>query len=53
MKEKKTNVIKFNFKRNYDFPPELLIDGFHDQLKIITETKLLGGILTSGFKMGS
>ena len=41
IKEKKTNVIKFNFTRNYDFPPELFIDGFQDQLKFITETKLL------------
>ena len=44
------NVIKFNFTRNYDFPPELFIDGFQDQLKVITETKLLGVILTSDLK---
>ena len=50
IKEKKTNVIKFNFTRNYDFPPELFIDGFQDQLKVITETKLLGVILTSDLK---
>ena len=50
VKEKKTNVIKFNFSKANDFPPELNIEGFKDQLKVINETKLLGVILTSDLK---
>ena len=50
IKEKKSNVMKFNFSRNYDFPPELVISGFNDQLEVIRETKLLGIILTDDLK---
>ena len=50
IKEKKTNVIKFNFSRNNDFPPELAIGGFSNQLEVISETKLLGIILTNDLK---
>lgn len=34
--------MKFNFSRHYDFPPELTIGGFSNQLDVIKETKLLG-----------
>ena len=50
IKEKKTNVMKFNFSKTNDFPPELYIDGFKEQLHVITETKLLGVLLTPDLK---
>ena len=50
IKEKKTNIMKFNFSKNHDFPPEVDINGFNDNLKVITETKLLGIILTNDLK---
>ena len=50
IKEKKTNVIKFNFSRCHDFPPELSINGFNEQLEVITETKLLGVIISSDLR---
>ena len=46
IKEKKTNLMKFNFSRTNDFPPELVIDGFNEKFEVVTETKLLGLILT-------
>ena len=42
--------MKFNVARSHDFPPELVIDGFHNNLEVITETKLLGVIVTSNLK---
>ena len=53
IKETKTNVMKFNFSRNYDFSPELAIDGLNDQLGVISETKLLGIVLTNDLKWGA
>ena len=50
IKEKKTNVMKFNFSRSYDFPPELSIDGFTEKLEVVNRTKLLGVMLTSDLK---
>ena len=50
IKEKKTNVMTFNFSRSQDFPPELAISGFNDQIEVISETKLLGIILTNDLK---
>ena len=46
IKEKKTNLMKFNFSLNYDFPPELTLKGFIDHVDIVKETRLLGVILT-------
>ena len=42
--------MKFNFYRTLDFPPQLVIKGFNDQIKVISETKLLGIILTNDLK---
>ena len=42
--------MKFNFARDTDFPPELVINGFKDQIEVIHETKLLGIILTEDLK---
>ena len=53
IKEKKTNVMKFNFSRNYDFPPELVISGFDNQIEVVSETKLLGVILSDNLKWGA
>ena len=53
IKEKKTNVFKFNFSRIYDFPPELNIEGFTEKLKVIKETKLLGVMLSDDLKWAS
>ena len=50
IKEKKSNLMKFNFSRNYDFPPEFTIDGFDNELEVIKETKLLGVMLTDNLK---
>ena len=50
IKESKTNLIKFTFTRKYDFPPELVIRGFNDQLAVVRETKLLGIIITCDLK---
>ena len=50
IKEKKTNLMKFNFAKNYDFPPELSIGGFSNQLEVIRETKLLGVIITDDLR---
>ena len=36
-----------------DFPPELKIEGFKENLKVIKETKLLGIILTDDLKWGA
>ena len=53
IKERKTNVIKFNFSRTQDFPTELTINGFNDNVQEITKTKLLGVMITSDLKWGS
>ena len=53
IKEKKSNVMKFNFSRSYDFPPELLIDGFNEKLNVINETRLLGVIISNDLKWGA
>jgi hypothetical protein len=50
IKEKKSNVMKFNFSKSYDFPPELAISGFKQQLEVTNETRLLGVIITSDLK---
>ena len=42
--------MKFNFSRTQDFPPELKIKGFNDQVEVIGETKLLGIILSDDLK---
>ena len=42
IKEKKTNVMKFNFSRHYDFPPELTIGGFSNQLPQSRKQNYLG-----------
>ena len=46
-------MIKFNFSRIYDFPPELNIEGFTEKLKVIKETKLLGVMLSDDLKWAS
>ena len=53
IKEKKTNIMKFNCSRSNDFPPELVVQGFGDQLQVVKEAKLLGIILTSDLKWGA
>ena len=50
IKEKKTNIMKFNFSRNYDFPPELTIEGFSNKLEVVKETKLLGVMITDDLR---
>ena len=50
IKGKKTNLMKFNFKQSYDFPAEINIEGFQNQLSIIHETKLLGIIISEDLK---
>ena len=50
IKEKKTTVMKFNFSRTNDFPPELLVNGFENLVQVVNEAKLLGIILTSDLR---
>ena len=50
IKEKKTNIMKFNFSINWDFPPEVYIPGFKDQIMVISETRLLGLVITDDLK---
>ena len=45
--------MKFNFSKSMDFPPELQIEGFKENLKVIKETKLLGIVLTDDLKWGA
>ena len=50
IKERKTNVIKFNFSRTQDFPPELGIPGFNNNIEVIKETKLLEVMISDDLK---
>ena len=50
IKEKKTNLMKFNFTKIHDFPPELQIGGFKNDLEVVSETKLLGIVVTNDLK---
>ena len=50
IKESKTQVMKFNFTRNADFPPELMIEGFQNNLKEVEKSKLLGIIISNDLK---
>ena len=34
IKEKKTDIMKFNFSTSIDFPPEFSINGFHENLMV-------------------
>ena len=46
-------MMKFNFSRNHDFPPELSIDGCKENLHVIKETKLFEVMLTDYLKWAS
>ena len=50
IKEKKTQVMKFNFARNSDFPPGLEIENFENMVEVTTDAKLLGVIITNDLK---
>ena len=50
IKETKTNVMKFNTATNHDFPPELDIEGFGNNLEVVTEAKLFGVTVTNDLK---
>ena len=50
IKERKTNVMKFNVSRTHDFPPELEIEGFKDKLQTASQKKLLGVFFSSDLK---
>ena len=53
IKEQKTNVMKFSVAKNHDFPPELSVNGFSRNIKVVTETKLLGIMITNDLKWAS
>ena len=53
IKERKTNVIKFKFSRTQDFPPELDIPGFNNNIEVIKESKLLGFMISDYLKWNS
>jgi hypothetical protein len=46
-------VIKFNFSRTQDFPPELGITGFNNNIEVIKETQLLGVMISDDLKWNS
>ena len=50
IKESKTQLMKFNFTRNMDFPPEILVDGFKNNLQVVDKAKLLGVVITGDLK---
>ena len=50
IKEKKTELMKFNFSTSNDFPPEFKIAGFAENIEVKKETKLLGVVLTTDLK---
>ena len=50
IKESKTEIKKFNFCTSLDFPPELIVDGFKELVKVTKETKLPGIIVTEDLK---
>ena len=50
IKESKTQIMKFNFTRNSDFPPELIIDGFQNNLQVVEKSKLLGIVISNDLK---
>ena len=47
----KTKIISFNFTRNFQFEPELSLDG--KKLDVVNETKLLGLVVTSNCRWES
>ena len=50
IKESKTQLMKFNITRNMDFPPEILVDGFKNNLQVVEKAKLLGVVITNDLK---
>ena len=50
IKEKKTNIMKFNFSKKKNFPPQLNVKVFNEQLAVISETKLLGIVISNDLK---
>ena len=50
IKESKTQIMKFNFSKLNDFPPEFEIKEFNNILDVTRETKLLGIIMTDDLK---
>ena len=42
IRERKTQITKFNFNQNLDFPSELIVNGFKENLAVVKETKLFG-----------
>ena len=50
VKEKKTQIMKINFSRSLDFPVELRMNGFKNNIEVITETKLLGIVISNNLK---
>ena len=50
IKEKKTNIMKFCNSRNSDFPVEVMVPGFQNNLEVVSQTKLLGVIISDDLK---
>ena len=43
----KTTLMKLNFTRNQDFPPEIKINGFKNNLQVVEKAKLVGLTITN------
>ena len=50
IKEKKTQLMKFNFSKAHDFTPEFNIEGFTANIEVVNEAKILGIILTDDLR---
>ena len=50
IKEAKTQIMKFNFSHSRDFPPELHIPGFSNNLTVIDQIKLLGVMISNDLR---
>ena len=50
IKEKKTNLMKFSFSKTMDFPPEVSIKCFQNNIEVVRETKLLGVVISEDLK---
>ena len=50
IKEKKTTVMKFNFSKSKDFPPEISVQGFNENLQVVKEARALGVLITDDLK---
>ena len=42
--------MKFNFSKTKDFPPEVTIDGFRENIQVVSQARLVGVIISDDLK---